>query len=1432
MSDPLSQNTPETNTEKKGNILKQYEDLSPINLVDTVERYYHTFLPSSNKESLHILSSYKSKTNVKFQLFDFNLKNNITYSLKPKIRKITCIRINGNYLILGEKDGSVSVYLIEEGITTKSFKPNDPNLTYCPTAIDVTPGLEYFLVGYSNGYISLWDGNTYNIVHTIKNVHKTKIFIVQFSSITDKKRFEILSTDGDGQLLKIILTIGFFKNNVEEMLIYKDNTPTYAITQFKPLKTNPLVLGAFSSINKVRIYILRPILNSFYEIQKPNFIKENYDGVPDISFGWGCNPIENNYDNEIKLSDKRENCIVLAVSWMNVITFYSMTVKGEDFVLNGDGPCSYFINNYNVIRIGFVSSSILYFFDESAQIKILNTAYTQCGEYIHDENKNNELKYNKNALVDEGSVIDKGIIRINVSTNPKKINYCYRYFINNMSKCIFLLTENGFYLGKVLNFQECIQTLTKSKNYLDAMCLGIDIFRGNITSFPDVPINMIERSKLLLPFLIDLLNQYIDFNLKDNENNKEDKKLKLIECMNVTIEFCIGIKDVDYLLKNVEETFRTKGKSDLFYKLMEPFIFNDLFNQENLSEDSVIALYTTYKANHELSLLSHIYTHLNLQCLSNATIKRLSIKENLFSLMILIYSNSDNYKDFFLPISKMYKVFCEIFNTNKFPSYAEMCGDNGIKDINIIENRIEYIGHKLLWYIDMSLKGNKFSLGMDVNLLKFDTKSNEYKTFIATIFYWILQDEIFIKLMKFDSYSFFNVLSQFFIDANVLKIIKNYEFKNIDTIFINEVTENKTKKSEEKNIDYNNPNSVINNIIIKLVEENKGFFIDIDFSLFLIKYASKSTELNPVVGKSKKYVVESVKKCLSFYDDYLQKKPDDNFKCHKMDKMINKPLDKTNIFYKEINKSLRDLFDSFYKWKKEEISELLEKVEKCPFILVKIKIYEIAKNYDECLKNYLNTENNEEFGDDVFTWMQKTFQSFSKKNEALNENDFKNLQTAVINNITKLSEISVPKTNKIIKQFYGNAEKINIIHKLDALPSLQYEFLIQLICPSKGGNLEELKINENNDDENLGEDNKNNESLCDLLLLQIDLLIKLKKNNEIFPSIKEQIITYPNLYPKKKCLQKCIDNNINDAAVFLYQSLGESDQALKLTKDNTEKAFVSYLENSNEENYKYFVEQLNLCIKICQDTSEKTQKEIKNNFNNNSKENNKINEAEKLWFDLLKSLYNFEKRSVEKKEVESKISQNIEDLLRKMCIHVSLQNIIENVTEMQKEAQYKEFKNILGDMLRSNNSLNRILKNTKQILQTSIIKYEVERNKTIISGNCYNCQKCDVCHKYFSQTKNEIISCFGCGHQSHKICINSDENNKNLECVICRRNGVEGGDVNYISNKNNQINVSKEIENNEKVKDNSNFAYGNRVDKIQKLKNYDQKYLENMIDMF
>ena len=1455
---------------KKENILKQYEDLSPIDLVDTLERYYHTFLPSSDKDSLHILSSYKSKTNVKFQLLFFDTKKNLTYTLKSKIRNITCLKIKDDNLLAGDKEGNVILYSIEKGIEIKSFIPQEKVIDFYPTSIDTTPNLEFIVIGYSNGFISLWEGHKSQLLYTIKNIQKSKICVVQFSSISEKKYFELLSTDETGQLLKINVSLKLLRKSAQDTPIYKDSAPIHAMTQFRPIREKPVVLGAFANVNKIRIYILRPVLTLFFEIPKPDYIPDDAKLVPDISFGWGCPPLEFNDLENQGIETIRENTIILAVTWSNVISLYSMRIQGEDIVLNGEGPISYFVNDSPVVRLGFVSPSIIYFFNETGMIKIMNTAFTTYGEYKKEDKECNI--YNKTALVDEGKVIDEDLISLDVSNDDKIKKNCYRYYINNMNKRIFLLTKNGFILGKVLNFQDCIDNLVKENNWFGAMCLGIDIYQGNITSFPDVPIDRKERYKFLSPYLIELLNKYIDENMKENKESNEtneEKHKKLIKCMNVTIEFCIGIKDVNYLLRNVEETFKAKGKIDLFYKLLEPFIFNDLLSQEDLTEDSLIALFTTYKGNNELSLLSHLFSHFNLKCLSNSTIKKIAFKEHLYSIMILIYSNSKNWEDYFLPVAKMYKEFETKTQKDeiKFKSYMEMCQSNSIKDINSIELSTEYIGHKLLWYIDLTLKGNKFSLGMDVNLLKFDTKSEEYKNFICTLFYWILQDDVFVNLMKFDSYSFFNIVSSFINDPNIIRIIKAYEFKNINPSLLEKIQEEKdsfflSKTSVEindtndkiektsiklerngKEINYNNPNSIINNIIINLVEKNKSFFTEIDFSLFLVRYASKCTELNPVVGAAKKHIVSGIKKLLTFYQQYEELKLDnpnetnDVFNCHKLDKYKtkDKKIDINNLFYKEINKSLKDFLDSQYQLRNEELDDIITVCKHSPFILAKIKLYELSKKYSECLENYLNPENEEIFDDDVFTWLQNIFQSFSRKNINLNEEDFKNLQKAVIDKVELLSKKSVVKTNKIIKQFYGNKEKIVIIHKLDSLPSLQYEFLRQLICPSKGGNIEEISKNENNEsDENKNnnleenDDMKNNDSLCDLLLLQIDLLIKLKKENEILPSIKEQIKIYPNSYPKQKCLEKCLEYKINDAAVYLYQSLGKNDSALALTKEQTENAFNIYLKDEKEESYKYFLTQLDLCIKICQYTSEFLEKQKLVKKDTNTKE------GDKLWFDLLKTLYNFEKKCV-MKDAEKKISENIEDLLRKMCLHVSLQNIIETVTEIQKDAQYKEFKNILGDMLRSNNSFNRILENTKLILKHSTVISEEERSQSSIRGNCYNNKICDVCHKNFVKSKTEIVSCFGCGHQSHEKCAYC--NNNFEECVICRREGI--GDEYDLSSSLKKKEDKKEKEENminEKDKKNKKgnkvFMFGIRDDKIQKLKDFDKKYTEKVLDIF
>ena len=171
----------------ESNILKKYEDLTPINLVDTVERYYHTFLPKQNRESLNILTTYKSTTNVKFQLLDFEFKKKISPILLPKIKHIQTMKIYGDYFFLTDNSSSVYMYSVSRESEIKVMTPPG-KVDYFATSVDVSPNAEFVIAGYSNGYLILWETKKPSIIYTIKDLHKTKIIFGQFSQIIEKKK--------------------------------------------------------------------------------------------------------------------------------------------------------------------------------------------------------------------------------------------------------------------------------------------------------------------------------------------------------------------------------------------------------------------------------------------------------------------------------------------------------------------------------------------------------------------------------------------------------------------------------------------------------------------------------------------------------------------------------------------------------------------------------------------------------------------------------------------------------------------------------------------------------------------------------------------------------------------------------------------------------------------------------------------------------------------------------------------------------------------------------------------------------------------------------------------------------------------------------------------------------------------------------------------
>ena len=1640
------------------NILSECSELVPLKFVDSIERLYHTILHKAKYNSLHTLSLYKETHPTKYNLIDFVLKSQSSSKYLKKVNDINCVKIYDDTLFTGERSGYVYMYKIEKGYEMEGFGVTGFN---SPVSAIENKKNEYLLVGYENGTINLFDIKKVVLVKSITDIHKTKIVALKFIS-QEKNNFQIISTDEEGQVMFINSSNTILNKKTIGTIIYKEEEPTYGITKFKPFEDNILTFLTFSCANRVFVYTLEPKLQSIFEIKKPKNAEKN--DIPDISMGWGVRPLPESISQKKVNGKKREKEILLAIGWGTVITLYGFKNKGDNYKV--EGPIGFYQNNKSIIRIGFFSPSIIYFFDKSTQIKVINTAFCNFGKFEDFERYDN-----RNALIDEGEKF-KNLKYNNASKTKEKEYYYYRNYIHSMKKCIYVFSNDGLSTGKILNYQECIDSIIKNgNNWISAICLAIDIYKGNNNNFLGVPLDEEERKKKLFPHLIQLLNKYIDYNfnrkeesmsdtdvsLSSNENIFDIKEEKIIECINVSIEFCLEIKAVDYLLKDVETTFSQYGKGDLFYKLFEPFIFSDLLLKEDIGIEALTSLYGAYKIKNELVLLSHLFTHINLNCLNNFMIKKLAVKENLFNLIIFIFSNGCCAEDFFFPISKLFMTYSQKFKaeTEKTKnekidkagqtenvSFYDSFIKRGIKGINEMENCKEYIAHKLLWYIEMSLKGNKYASGIEVELLKFQTSSEDFKKFIAYIYFWILQKQIFPILLEFDSYSLFSVISIFFTEPKIIKIIKNFDFSLIDMklmeSFFNEEefdkyltrnmgnlllktstmvqkdkkepnkisevlkpsstiipgksninisnlkkqnlreikeenekpqeTEIETEKKESEkildspapdktiqdtpnlegavqdkdkegkkeipqeqkkempkgkpkeklkelkekeedkksnkikfsmapsldNANFNDLNSILEYIIknVEISQSNELSHLDLD--LFLIKYASKCTE--PIPEKIRTKVLKGFENLLKFFSEYNIKRKElllqnrDKFDIHNLSK---KSLEPQDPYFVNVFNLLLDLLNSkTYKFSQDELLKLKFAASGTRFTLIKIKIEELTKKYKECLEIFIKQEN-QKFKENVFIWLEEKFQKFieeinEEKNKKENETDekikdnkispknkdFNDLINAVIVKIYDLSKINRDKTKKMVGKYFTINEKLRVYNNLNEDPQIQFEFLEELIYqPTDQMKEEGIEITENLNDElqnsnidlfklylknkkekdSIKEEKKIREEFDKLLLSQIHLLIVLKRKAEVINYLKRNIKQYPN-YPLREALKECVESDIIDSAVFIFQTLGENRSALNLTKQNLEKAFKKYL--SSPDNNEDFLEKLKICTNICIENSESLMKKV-----TPDKERKEINqEGEELWFDLLKRLYEFEDelekdQKINKKIILCTLQKGIEDLLKQMCLYVSIQNLVGHVTENQERAQYKEFKSILESMLRSNTSFDRVLNSVMVILKDSIENSESKRKKVIAKGNNYNCKKCDVCGKIFINSREEIIYCFGCGHQSHERCIykkkfNNENENKIIvnkeedenympECEVCRKNKIETenkskweDDDEDIKNVQQVIDEDTEHFKTGKSSDKSkSFKFGNKRDKLRKIAKYDNNY-QNEVSMF
>jgi hypothetical protein len=610
--------------------------------------------------------------------------------------------------------------------------------------------------------------------------------------------------------------------------------------------------------------------------------------------------------------------------------------------------------------------------------------------------------------------------------------------------------------------------LTDKEDWDSTLRLAIDLYKGKLHSFPDLPVDDKERKEYLQPFMEELLQKYISYicnkikaererglvkeveldfgdndinnnntcsSSKDNDDASQIKQIDIIlgVSMNNAIDYCLQFENADFIFSNLLKMYAKQGYNDKFVKALEPFIFDNKLKDLQLSEQSILALFSAYLTNKEYILLSHLSTHINVESLSIPIIKMMCLKFNLFHTMCYIFNiDTSNNKEIFSLIESMFAYFTTknqnlktTTTTFDIFSYNDIYNNKGL---HYIESTPEYAGHYLLWYIH--------SIITNYNLYSIDL--------IIQIYIWLLSHKVFLVLVSFDSYSLFQLIEKIFLQDVIKNKLIHYDHKKIEEVLKKyppvKLSENhlfKAFHSVAETVNY----------IVAVTERFANFYGKLDMYVFIIQMSIRNStiiikdkilnamvnvlSLNKTMKKHSheelydKFYQHGIRMHIHVDNEQQQEAMQMNVKVESIDEQ----------YIKEISTKIINLITSDFDLDESEINQLIKVCEYSPFLLVVIALLQVNRKYAECLDIFIQNAN--EIGSEkIFDWINEMLLKF--KNDD-NEQELTNFKNELMSKLTSLAKINISKVKRLINNLYTNSQKVIIIQQLNN-PKIQLDF--------------------------------------------------------------------------------------------------------------------------------------------------------------------------------------------------------------------------------------------------------------------------------------------------------------------------------------------------------------------------------------------------------
>ena len=1315
------------------------------------------------KDNKYEVSEINSLLQINNEIMDIDI--NLMYTKKDVI-------------IFYSKNGNLLLFSIKGQNFIKSITPKNIKNTNI-TCLDISNDLQQIICGCQDGTIAVINTQNGDTKYTNNKLHKdcSCIELKIYKKDKEKNELYFISSGGDGQVFYNTLKMGIFWRLNSTPLIEKNDLSIFMIKYITNLKLseNYVILG---SLEEISIYCIETNNDQLFSIKKPNYIKEN--NLPDAQVGMGGLPETLMYGRK-----NNNNNLLLIVSWGNIIYFYQLKVDKQNMINNYNEIGNY-INLNNILRIGFLNKSVIYCIDNTFSIKLIDSTKINDRKIELSKDNGKPILPEKNdfAEIEKNHFISSSFFYQNkIIDNKKELKKIYLYSIIDNDSSIFVFGDKKINRIQLLDWETFLNNLKKKEDFTNLFSIGIELYRNKFQALANIPENEVLK-KTIGNFLRQIISQYVIINTGEKKSGvifleQAQDKEKISKCIKITIESCIEIEDVEYLLNKIEPLFEANEYTELFLIKLIPFVLRDKLSNINLSKDLILNLIDLYYKNGKEEYLSQMILHLSIKSLDTVEIKDKLEQMNLTIPLAYLYINGEN-QDYFLPLQKMFDYFHSKGNSSDILIKTEEY--NAINYSNALNNKLislkeilnckEYAGHRILWYIRWILARKKFPDEQNI------IEKNIFENLVPQITYWLLNEKVISEFLKFDPKYYF------MIHKNIFSVKYQYD------LLVNSANDPKIKISTLASLFTNvtqlndiHPSSLIDYIMAwcKKLNIKKIYFFFYDFIIGISNINNIKKELK----------IESACFILNKYNEIV------------------KPINKLEV--QLLNRKMIDFLNNKEIFSNSDYKKIISSIVDNTFDEVKLFLYKQMDEYKEVIAFYL--DENSDINDKIkklFDWINqkikelKDTDKYNKFIDAVKYFSFE-LANASMNDFFELSKII----------FWNN--KTDIIEKLSKDKNIQLTYL-ELIINSI--------VKRDEDNGNIIDIEEDEEIIKYILSKHIYLLCELKKFDKIVPELKSN-----SFYPLEKCLTYCEKSNAYEACIYLYLKQFEIDKAFNLSYNiKLNEIFNQLIKNINNENN--VEEQNNLIIEF-------------EKYLNDSKyicecEKN-VELAEDLWFQLLDELYRFEvdtSNLIKKYELDKdkkytsiqlneNIIKNIKELMEKMCTYVSINRILEVVTEKNKNAGFKEFKDLLIKLLSNYDNLSNIFHSARNLLTNLVLENENSFQILNSKGELLNIEKCQKCQKKFNKNLNnkEEILLFLCNHTFHRDCVVDKrfQFSKEPICPICSILEISENE-----NKGKSLIRNSTIKldgNNEKNQMQVNVTFSSRK-MIQKLQKFDGRYFE------